>query len=97
MATHDRPPPGGDLETPTGEESAEVVEMIEKARRAMEPPRIVPPLEVAIRDLFGDRFDIIERAPDGGATWHRTGQTWTAEELAASLLVKIEEVERGEG
>lgn len=79
-----------DLETPTGEEAAEVVEMIERARRAMEPPRIVPPLEVAVRTLLGNRFDIV-------APGHLTGETWTAEELAASLLVKIEEAESGEG
>lgn len=90
MATQDRPYPGGDLETPTGEESAGVVEMIDRARRVLEPPRIVPPLEVAIRILIGNRFDIV-------APGHLTGETWTAEELAASLLAKIEEVERGEG
>lgn len=79
-----------DLETPTGEESAEVVGLIERARRAMEPPRLVPPLEVAIRDLLGDRCDIAEEG-------QYPATTWTAEELAASLLAKIEEVEHGEG
>lgn len=79
-----------DVETPTGQESAEVVEMIDRARRAMEPPRAVPALEVAIRDLLGDRCDIAEEG-------QYPATTWTAEELAAALLVKVEEVERGEG
>lgn len=76
-----------DLEAPTGEESAGVVEMIERARRAMEPPRLVPPLEVAIRDLLGDRCDIAENG-------QYPATTWTAEELAGALLVKVEEIER---
>ncbi len=77
-----------DVEVPTGQESAEMVGLIDKARRAMEPPRIVPPLEVAVRDLLGDRCDIAEEG-------QYPSTTWTAEELAGALLAKIEEAERG--
>lgn len=72
-----------DAEEPTPGERREVDGLLREARRAIDPPRVVTALEVAIADVLGEHFDVV----DPGEI---TGTTWTAQELAESIEARLE-------